>query len=192
MRWQDQLDAQEAAGIEAPVASPQSLHEPTLALIHDFPTIVGTSGNIYRAVNLVTEMTSAHKRYLRECIEPIHPLLIHTSKLLLGQVTNGADIEFSREDLVSAALGMNLQQGFAALMEDELDYRLVAALYLPENDRKFRAEDVEARIADLDELEYEIVFEAFKRFFTANWSCSQYTFLGFIRWILKRPQNARQ
>jgi len=152
--------------------------------------IRGASGREYHATNLLTEMTTAQKNAARDAMAPIQPTLISAIHLLQSSLDDTMEIDIELRDIVKHLKGVDFGELFNQLVFEDLDLRLLAILYLPEDQRWFRPEAVDDRMKDLEELTYYEKFQAFKSFFSSNWSFSPTISQGFIHAVTRPPKTA--
>jgi hypothetical protein len=176
-------------------ADTSSFEPVTLATMNDFATITGSSGKVYRASNLLTEMNTRQKNACRDAVRPVLPIIImlaaEMKRLAVDAAAQLKDQEaadsldalnsVSNAELVELFGKIDLSAVFNALLMEDLDLRLLACLYLPEDMRTFHPESVDERMKDLEDITYYEKFQAFRRFFSSNFSFSPGSSRGFIQ-----------
>lgn len=142
--------------------------------------ITGRSGQQYRAVDLIREMRGDQEAVLFGLLQPIIPALTRMMK---------ASVEEDEEGAAQINVVIDLGGIASAVVEHRVHRAIIAAAYLPTGDRTFRAEDVEARIADIDFTIEECV-EVLRSFFGSAASSFQNIFGGSLGDLVTTGRNA--
>ena len=162
-------------------------------------TVMGTSGQVYRATDLL-KVTTRQKNAARDCVAAVLPSVLITLQAVQESLVTSSDgtIQLDNSVVQQMIRSLDIEAVFNALVMDDADLKLLAILYLPEGEA-YHADSVDARADDLMDLSYGEKFEAFKGFFSLNGAISPTTTHGFLQSVMTptkttnpdRPKSSR-